>query len=49
MRSFSVIFVFRDFIVKVKLDRRENFEVDEVLVKVFIIDILLLVFIYLCN
>lgn len=49
MRSFSVIFVFRDFIVKVKLDWGENFEVDEVLVKVFIIDILLLVFIYLCN
>lgn len=49
MRLFSVIFVFRDFIVKVKLDRGENFEVDEVLVKVFIVDILLLVFIYLCN
>lgn len=49
MRPPSATLVLRDPTVKVKLDRGENSEVDEALVKVLTTDTLLPVLIYLCN
>lgn len=49
MRPPSATPVLRDPTVKVKLDRGENSEVDEALVKVLTTDTLLPVLIYLCN